>query len=177
MSKPREFEINNYYHIYSRGVNKCSIFLEDSDYKRFQKNITTFNKKTSEFQENRLVHIISYCLMPNHFHFIIKEVSDGGTSLFFQKILTGYALYFNKKYNRTGSLFGSRFKYKLIDSDIYFKHLLNYVSYNPIKLINRKYSSVELLNGNFKLTMEEIKFVENYPYKFQAPTSRSELGV
>ncbi len=178
MTKIRKIEIPNLYHIYSRGVNKCDIYLDHADYKRFEKYIEICNTRLNiKFQNNTrakyipLVKIISYCLMPNHFHFILQEKTEGGISLFIQKILSGYATYFNKKYNRTGSLFGSRFKDKLVGDDIYFKQLIYYIYHNPIKLIRKDYDSKKLLRGEIYLNAEEVRFLKTYPYR-----SRSDLS-
>jgi putative transposase len=180
MSKPRKLEVNQYYHIYSRGVNKCLTFLEHTDYKRFESHIKKSNTKlnikiryTNNDLTQELVNVISYCLMPNHFHLILQEKTEGGISLFLQKVLSGYVSYFNKKYNRTGALFGSRFKDKLIHDETYFKHLLTYIWNNPIKILNPNYDSKDLLNGKIELSEEELNFAKNYPYKFSIITGRS----
>lgn len=174
MAQKRKLEVQNYYHIYSRGVNKCNIFIEHVDYKRFQRYINKCNTKLNikldhlnfyEIKEYDLVHIVSYCLMPNHFHFILQEKIEGGISLFMQKILSGYATYFNKKYRRTGALFGSRFKDKLVREDIYFKQLISYIYNNPIKLILKDYDSKKLLKGEIKLNKEQKDFLKTYPYR------------
>ena len=121
-------------------------------------------------EENKkpLVEIIAYCLNPNHFHFILKEVENQGISLFFQKILSRYVRYFNQKYNRRGPLFESRFKHKLINTDQYFKHLVEYIWNNPIKLIRADYVSKDLLNEKIILSEIEKEFAKNYIYKFFA---------
>lgn len=174
MSKLRKIEIGKYYHVYSRGVNKCLTFLEDKDYRRFEQYLQICNTPSkikiqftsSSETPQALVQIISYCLMPNHFHIVLQELTEKGTSLFLQKVLSGYVSYFNKKHNRTGALFGSRFKDKVVDTDIYFKQLLIYVWNNPIKIISPNYDSTALLRGEITLSEEEIAFAENYPYKF-----------
>ncbi len=173
MSHKRNIETGSYQHIYSRGVNRCLIFNEHSDYLRFQNIIKKFNTteklKIKDTPKNRgakqLVDIFCYTLMPNHFHFILKELISGGTSLFFQKILPSYANYFNKKYGRVGALFGQRFKNKLVNTDNYFEHLVGYIWNNPIKLINPEYSSRDLFNGKIKLSSKEKFFAQNYQYK------------
>lgn len=96
--------------------------------------------------EQKLVEIYCYTLMPNHFHFILKEIQQKGISLFFQKILSQYSGYFNRKYNRRGPLFESRFKDKPINTNHYFKHLSKYIWNNPIKLIRPDYLSTNLLS-------------------------------
>lgn len=184
MAKPRKLEVGNYYHVYSRGVNRCETYAEDSDYFRFIDLLKACNTSKRivlrDFLNNRIeeipsqiVTIFCYCLMPNHFHMIIKETTEGGISLFLQKILSGYSLYFNKKYKRTGSLFGSRFKNKIIEDDIYFNHLVTYIKNNPIKLINPNYKSENVLNGNYALAEKDRIFADNYPYTYISPTSTS----
>jgi putative transposase len=185
MSKPRNIEVGKYYHVYSRGVNKCLTFIEDDDFRRFQLYIEKCNTKNKvnlsflhnerESLDEKLVTIFCYCLMPNHFHFVIRENIKDGTSLFFQKILSGYVSYFNKKYKRTGALFGSRFKNKLVDTDIYFKQLIQYIWNNPIKLIRPDYDSIKLLNGEIKLNSKEKLFAKNYTYK-QSLLAPTEFG-
>lgn len=173
MAKLRNFQINNYYHSYSRGVNKCEIFLDHSDYSMFQRMIKYFNtdqkvslSRLSNLRTGKqLVEIFCYTLMPNHFHLLLKELVDGGISLFLRKVLGAYAKYFNKKYNRVGALFGDRFKDKVVDTDQYFEHLVGYIWNNPVKIIRPDYKSSDLLNGLIELTDEEKEFAKNYLYK------------
>jgi hypothetical protein len=72
--------------------------------------------------------------MPNHVHFILKEVEEGGVATFMQRVFTGYTMYFNRKTQRTGALFAGTYKSKHLSSDRYFKHAINYVHMNPIEL-------------------------------------------
>lgn len=81
-----------------------------------------------------LVEVGAYCLMPNHIHFVLKEVEEGGIALFMQRIFTGYTMYFNTKNDRTGALFAGTYKSKHLSSDRYFKHAINYVHMNPVEL-------------------------------------------
>lgn len=188
MSIPRKIEVGNYYHIYSRGVNRCDTYNEEIDYIRFEdllrlcntrEKINLRNSLSPEAKKSNsnIVVILCYCLMPNHFHIVLQEVSEGGISLFLQKVLSGYVSYFNKKYSRTGALFGSRFKDKIIDNDLYFNHLITYIKNNPIKLINSNYKSENVLNGNYFLTKEEQDFADNYPYTYLAWTEFPSVGA
>lgn len=171
MAKRRNFCIGHNFHSYSRGVNKDLIFKDKSDYLKFQNLIERFNIQEKQRRPKRvkstkkLVDIYCYILMPNHFHFLFKEISDNGISKFIQKVLSQYTLYFNKKYKRTGTLFESRFKDKLVDTDQYFEYLVGYMWNNPIKLINPKYKSIDLFYGKINLTEKEKEFTRNYPYK------------
>ena len=145
--------VGEYYHIYNRGVNKNLIFNDQNDYYRFIKSIFLFNSdKSLEIgavsrgntyrnvffvdRGNQLVDIGAYCLMPNHFHFLIKQKVDNGISIFFKKVLTGHSMFYNKKYKRTGPLFEGRFKSKLISNDEYLSYLFAYIHLNPVKIQN-----------------------------------------
>lgn len=86
-----------------------------------------------------IVDIASYCLMPNHVHLMIREIDYGGISTFMQRLGTAYAMYFNKKYARTGALFEGKFKAKHVDSDAYFRRLFNYIHANPAELYEPKW--------------------------------------
>lgn len=83
-----------------------------------------------------LVDVGAYCLMPNHFHLLIKEKRAGGISEFMKKISTGYSMYFNKRYERTGRLFEGTFKSVHANNDEHLKYLFAYIHLNPIKLID-----------------------------------------
>ena len=146
-----KFSAENYYHIYNRGTEKRQIFLDNSDYARFIHYLYEFNDKkfdrnisrkierglTSFTQTSRdlLVEIVAFCLMPNHFHLILKQLKDNGIAQFMQKVGTGYAMYFNKKNKRSGSLFQGTFKAILIENNEYLTHLSRYVHLNPVELI------------------------------------------
>jgi hypothetical protein len=126
------FANNEFYHVYNRGVDKRKVFLDNFDYSRFLKSIEEFNcpdpigslyekhlreKKnggstsTMEVEPPKpLVEFICYALLPNHYHFILKQIAEKGIEKFMQRLGTGYTMHFNKKYRRTGALFGGRFK-------------------------------------------------------------------
>lgn len=157
MQRKINFVSGEYYHIYNRGTDKRDIFTCLNDYNRFVTLLYLCNSTKSvnieiELQKGRsflefmdmdraeqLVDIVAYCLMPNHFHLLIHERNDGGISIFMKKLSTAYSMYFNSKYNRTGSLFEGRFKAKHIDDDNYLKYLLSYIHLNPVKLIDLKW--------------------------------------
>lgn len=144
------FVSGEYYHIYNRGTNKMPIFNDHWDYARFQKLLYLSNGKESpKFSDvespgrtwtiergDELVHIGVYCLMPNHFHILIKVKSDKDASLFLQKILTSYSMYYNKKNNRTGALFQGKTKSEHVNEDNYLRYLFSYIHLNPVKLID-----------------------------------------
>ncbi len=130
------------YHCYNRGVDKRTIFQDQQDYVYFLKMLRHFN--TTEVLGNlRLleshnpinppVTILSYCLLPNHYHLLLLCNDDeGGLSKYLQRIGGGYTMYFNQKYERSGSLFQGKFKSVRVDNDAYFRHILAYVRYNNL---------------------------------------------
>jgi putative transposase len=171
-----------YYHIYNRGNSKNKIFNSEKDYDHFVKLLYIFNsEKSFKFRDlivdqkidiwdfdrgEPLVEICSWVLMPNHFHIIlISHRSDLWTDKynpiteFMRKLSTAYVMYFNKKYNRTGSLFEGKFKSKNIGKENYFNYLFSYIHLNPIKLIQSDWQE----NG-IKNIKETTSYLENFPY-------------
>ncbi len=149
MERRINFAPDEYFHIYNRGTDKRQIFYGDKDYQRFVESLYLFNStervvlkmvpKKDRFYYDRgetIVDIGAYCLMPNHFHLLIKSKNDFGVSNFLQKLQTSYSMYFNKKYERTGSLFEGTFKAQHVRRDEYLKYLFAYIHLNPIKLVD-----------------------------------------
>lgn len=147
------FAPNEFYHIYNRGTEKRKIFLNKTDYERFlsllylcnstevvhlsnYQGSTLMERLKIERAESPLVDICGYCLMPNHFHLLIKERMSNGISQFLHKLTTAYTMYFNKRNERTGALFQGRFKATHAKEDRYLKYLISYIHLNPIKIID-----------------------------------------
>jgi putative transposase len=148
------FAINEYYHLYSRGVDKRKIFLNEEDERRFVRLLYLCNgTKPIVYRGVRdtplplvnkgeaQVAIGSFCLMPNHFHLLVKEIKEGGTTRFMRKLLTAYSSYFNKRYERTGALFGSEFRSAHLNSDEYLKYIFSYIHLNPLKILDSDWRS------------------------------------
>jgi len=115
-----------------------------------------------------LVEIGSYVLMPNHLHLILREIRDGGIPLFMQKLFTGYTMYFNKKYNRTGALFSGTFKSRHISDDRYLKRVVPYIFLNPLELFEPRWKQ-----GVGNLTQLERRLI-SYPYSSMPDFLRKE---
>ena len=81
-----------------------------------------------------IVSIGAYCLMPNHFHVLVKEITSGGISTFMHRVGTGYTMYFNAKHERVGNLFLKPFRSRHVGTDRYFQHVLQYIHCNPAEL-------------------------------------------
>lgn len=135
-----------FYHIYNRGSEKRSIYQQPRDYKRFQQTFYYYQfpgpkKRFSIFTkedlfktpfETKIVEIICYCLMPNHFHFLIKQLKDNGISIFMSQLSNSYTKFFNTKYKRVGPLLQGAFKAVLIESQEQLIHVSRYIHLNPV---------------------------------------------
>ena len=175
MSRTIVLAPGEFYHIYNRGTERRDIFMDSSDYTRFISQLFLSNsfdsvstrsamrKEESTFFEvdrgELLVEIVAYCLMPNHFHLLVRAKEELDTSRFMQKLLTGYTMYFNKKNERTGALFQGKFKATHVDEDRYLKYLVSYIHLNPVKLIDPKWKE----NG-IKNRSQAKQYLEKYRY-------------
>mgnify|MGYP001563092996 CR=1 FL=1 len=138
MQRKEKLVKNEFYHVYNRGVEKRKIFGSDKDLLRFKrillhylvtdKKFTDENPELEEIVEATLnkslkagfrktVELVCYCLMPNHFHLLLKQLTENGISCYLQKVLTAYTKYFNLKNERVGPLFQGRFKAKRIETE------------------------------------------------------------
>ena len=115
--------------------------------------------RDSNKSRKKIIDIVCFCLMPNHFHLLIKQIKQDGISLFMQKIGTGYVNYFNEKYERSGALFQGRFKAKHIDNDAYLAHLSKYIHLNPVDLAEPDWQE----NG-LKDPAAAREFLKNYKW-------------
>lgn len=175
MQRPK-FINGKLYHLYNRGTDKRKVFLDDQDYFRFIHNLFEFNDtepakniyyksheiRTHKIDEEKrarklIVKIHVFCLMPNHFHLLLEQVRDGGIKEFIRKLCLGYALYFNKKYERVGVLFQGRFKSVLVENDSYFLHLPYYLHANPLDLEMKEWR-----NRKLKDYKKALEFLKNY---------------
>lgn len=169
-----------YYHIYNRGNNKQLIFLDDQDRNRFVKLLYLCNStKSFNFKEDiiqpkidawdfkrgdQLVAIGAWVFMPNHFHLYLKALPKQGfgennITVFMGKLCTAYAKYFNKKHNRTGSLFEGKFKSVHIKDEIQAKYLFSYIHLNPIKLIQSDWKEIGVNNKD-----KAVNFLNDYKW-------------
>jgi REP element-mobilizing transposase RayT len=157
------FYKGGYYHIYSRGVEKRTVFQDNADYRRFLNKLKFYSEKYA-------INILAYCLMPNHYHLLITQNGESSAALFLQRLNLAYSMYFNKRYERVGPLFQGRFKAKLVKTDEYLLHLSRYIHLNPAEvqikkknLADYKWSSYPAYMGlreNDRIT--DIKLIINY---------------
>ena len=126
-----------FYHVYNRGFGKETIYFEYKDYKRFVENMVRYKDEFDGIQ------IYAWCLIPNHFHMLLKSTKSGlEISDFMRKLQQSYAMYFKIKYKslspdlnllKLPQLFEWRFKAKMIDNEDYLDNVANYIVFNPIK--------------------------------------------
>lgn len=159
-NRTKQYIENGYYHIYNRGVEKRLIFLDEQDYGVFlsyfkeyllPKNLEELNLKlvdpnTSYKEKDKILKLIrlnnfadeitllAYCLMPNHFHFFIKQKSPPAISKFMQSLATRYTMYFNRKHKRVGFLCQNIYKAASVMTDEQFIYLSKYIHLQALAL-------------------------------------------
>ncbi len=135
------FFTNGYYHIYNRGVDKRIVFQRYGHCLRFISTIRSILNTGSATQRSsynqslalhKKVDFLCYCLMPNHYHFLIKQKEDNGITEFMHKLDTSYTKFFNLNLHRSGRLFEYTFKAKSIESDEGLLHVSRYIHLNPV---------------------------------------------
>lgn len=150
---------NNFYHIYNRGSLKQTIFYEPSDYTRFLFSLLFFQtnrsvpnvkrevayflknkkfnaslEKIANEKEGRVISLVNFCLMPNHFHLTLYSHTDNGISQYMHRVGNAYAKYFNEKYDQSGHVFQGTYKAKIIQSENQLDYLSAYIHLNPSEL-------------------------------------------
>ena len=150
----KTYVADGHYHVYNRGVEKRVIFLDDQDYRVFLHLLKYYlsplkqdaKHPLSEIPNHTIVRprplsnlneevdLLAYCLMPNHFHFLIKQTTEEGMSKLLRRLATIYSMYFNKRHDRVGHLFQGIYKAALITEDPYLLHLSRYIHLNPVEL-------------------------------------------
>ena len=162
MNKERNYYKNTYHHLYNRGASKAVIFFEHSNYIYFLKRMKYYSNKYK-------IKIIAYCLMPNHFHIFLKQsTEDLSISSFISSLLNSYVKAINNKYQRSGTLFESKTKSKIIEKEEYFKWLIKYILDNPVKakLVNEntewEFSNVKDLFGLRNGNLTDLQYVRSF---------------
>lgn len=175
--KHPQFVNGEFYHVVNRGVDKRDIFLDDDDRLRFINSLLVFNDAHSALWSLRgfwtqqrgpsslvktyrpkepLCEIHAFVLMNNHFHLLLRQIRDDGVSRLMRKI-GGYAYFFNKKYQRTGTLFQGRFKAILIEEENQLKNTFVYIHTNPIEIVESQWKEFKVQNAS-----RALQFLEKY---------------
>lgn len=177
------------FHVLNRGVDKRRIFLDDADRFRFVHGLALFNdtkpaensvyffsretqtvesidlrgryRNEAPRKRKPIVDIHGWCLMGNHYHLFLTERIDGGLTKFLMKFNVGYAKYFNKRYERTGTLFEGRTKKVVITKDAHFLHILHYIHLNPLDFLK---GATDWRNLRVSNHAAALKHLENYKW-------------
>jgi putative transposase len=140
-SRNHQFEVDEYYHCYNRGAEKRTIFEDTYDYSYFLESLRAYNSnevlgKMRLYKDAdlgpKIVDIVSFCLLPNHYHLILEERTENGISNFMKRVAGGYTMYFNEKYEHSGVVFQGSFKSKHVETDQDLKQLISYVTLNNL---------------------------------------------
>lgn len=199
-----------YYHVFNRAINKQVIFHDIADYTRFLFLILYFQSSVNFPQIGRLVkhhvkhsvfdtmdvkkiikkrtiELVAFCIMPNHFHLIIKELEDGGTAAYMQRVLNAYAKYYNTKYGKSGHVFQGPYRAVHIKDNRQLLYLSTYIHRN-VREISRWFNKerqypwssyqdfvdenrwgdllmMDIILGQFKSKRKYREFVETSPAK------------
>lgn len=154
----KEYGEDCFYHVYNRGVNKRKIFKDKQDYAVFLSYLKEYlsardNEKLMKILADpastqaeksdarkllginnffKRIELLAYCLMPNHFHFLIKQKDKQAMEILMRSLMTRYTMYFNRRYGRVGTLFQSSYKAVLVETDAQLLYLTRYIHRNPI---------------------------------------------
>jgi len=156
------FAPGEWYHCYTRSIDGNETFTAQRDYERFTEALYLSNNADTiprgNFQHlnheeiltlprsQPIVSIGAYCLMPNHFHILMREEIEGGISRFMQRLGTSYAKYFNLKHDRIGNVFVKPFRSKHIEDDRYLKRVTEYIHLNPVELFESGWKRGQIRN-------------------------------
>jgi REP element-mobilizing transposase RayT len=121
-----QFAQGQFYHIYNRGVGRQPIFQEEENY-------LFLLRRVKEYASAFHIAVITYCLMPNHYHFLLRQDDQIPAGRLPQRVFNSYTKAFNKRYDRTGTLFEGPYKAIHVDQDRYLLHLCRYIHANPVK--------------------------------------------
>ncbi len=161
----KQYAADTFYHAYNRGVNKQDIFLDDEDYevflnlfKRYLSNSPVQDSSGREYPWLKMdVQLLTFCLMPNHFHLLIFQREPKAMTELLRSVCTSYTVYYNKKYKRVGHLFQGSFKASLIDNDAYLQHISRYIHLNPKNYKTWPFSSLPYYLGKKESEWIEVE--------------------
>ncbi len=165
MDKPRYFYKNTCHHLYNRGAHKERIFFEEENY-------IFFLARLKYYKDKYRIEILSYCLMPNHFHLFVRQLTEESSiSVFISSLLNSYTKSVNRRYDKSGTLFQGKTKSKPVDDENYFKWIIKYLLENPVNagmvkhITDWEYSNAKELFGirNNGITCVEhvVSFFQN----------------
>jgi REP element-mobilizing transposase RayT len=113
------------YHFYNRGAHRISIFREPDNY-------VFVLRKMKRYRDEFNLTVIAYCLLPNHYHFLIRQDGDDRASLLPQRVFNSYSKAYNRRYDHSGTLFESNYKVKVVEDERQLLNLCRYIHGNPV---------------------------------------------
>lgn len=146
------YEENCYYHLYNRGCNKECIFRDSSDYRKLISII-------QESEMSEYIELYAFAFMPNHYHFLVKQVSSKPVYKWIQYVFNRYGKYYNKRYERKGTLFESNVNGKLIDDISSLGNVVHYIHCNSVNKSIKECSSINYLQAKSVIS---LAFYEEY---------------
>ena len=165
--KPR-IEIPGYYHVLNRGVERRTVFVEPEDYEHFIELMCSYAREFG-------IRIHNYCLMSNHYHLLL-EINRPVLSKYMRQLGMNYAIYFNKKYRRSGHLWQGRYRSWYVTDEAYLYALMRYIEHNPLqaKLVKNPqeypYSSLHAFLDPSRLPscLQHSRILQDYGNNVQA---------
>ncbi len=157
----KDYQNGRYYHIYNRGAHRQSIFREKRNYLFVLKNMQKYMRELA-------ITVVAYCLLPNHYHFLLRQDGDNAAIMLPQYVFNSYSKAYNKSYDHSGTLFEGTAKPKLVGNDQYLLHLCRYIHANPVKhgLVQRldewPYSNYPEWTGERAGTLVDRAFVNDF---------------
>ena len=186
------FAYGEWYHCYSRGIDKRIVFTDERDAERFTELLYLANDTEPIRRENfyhrkheailriprthPIVAIGAYSLMRNHYHLLIQEIEDNGISRFMQKVGTGYSMYFNEKHDRVGNVFVKPFRSKHVSTDTYLYRVAQYIHLNAVEIFEHSWK-----RGKVSNLISLQRKLEKYPFSsfpdYASDTQRVERNI
>ena len=155
------FAPSDYYHIYNRGANREDIFFS-------RENFLHCLRLLGKYAESYLVTVIAYCLMPNHYHLLLRQDGEVSLSKLVNVVFNAYVQALNRQLGRKGTLFEGRFKHVHVDEEEYVLHLCRYIHLNPVKagLVSRPedwvFSNYQEWIGMRQGRLKDAEFISSY---------------
>jgi putative transposase len=166
---------HSYYHVYARGGSRQTIYNDAEDYSVFLNLFKRYlskepikdpaGRKYPHFAES--IELLAFCLMPNHFHILLYQHDEKTISSLMRGLMTSYSRYFNKKYNRSGPLFESRYKSSRISDDAYLMHISRYIHLNP-----KRWKNMAMVKPTLLRTVQRPRMAIPTAYKRALPGQR-----
>jgi len=125
-TKRPEYLPGQYYHFYNRGAHRLSLFREPDNY-------IFVLRKVKHYCRALALMPIAYCLMPNHYHFLIRQDGDQPAGLLPQRVFNSYSKAYNKRYDHSGTLFEGNYRVVHVEKESHLLHLCRYIHANPVK--------------------------------------------